>query len=140
MARGVGGDAGGILGLLELIDEHQEAVEFELLIIGHHLAELSTAALSWRDLFVLVRRWQKTPGNAVAAALNSGVEVPSWIEQVLALVYDALQGIAFLLKRGKGQRPKRLQRWWEKRKQQRFGSDPIPMSQFDDWWESTGRK
>ena len=88
---------------------------------------------------MLIRRWQKTPGNAFAAAMNGGTEVPSWGEQVLALVYDAMQGIAFILKRGKGQRPKRLARWWEKRKEHKFGSDPIPLSQFDDWWEAAGR-
>lgn len=139
MARRVVDPAGGIFGLLELVDEHQEAIEFELLIIGRHLNELATPALSWRDLYVLVRRWQRTPGNAFAAAVH-GSEVPSWMEQVLALVVDALQGIAFILKRGKGQRPKRLQRWWEKRKQQRFGREPIALSKFDDWWDSAGKK
>lgn len=139
MARRVRHSAGGIFGLLELVDEHQEAIEFELLIIGRHLNELATPALSWRDLYVLVRRWQRTPGNAFAAAVHGG-EVPSWIEQVLALVVDALHGIAFILKRGKGQRPKRLQRWWEKRKQQRFGREPIALSKFDAWWESAGKK
>jgi hypothetical protein len=87
---------------------------------------------------VLLRRWQKTPANAVAASL-SGAEVPSWSEQVLATLVDQLQAVNFNLRRGKGQRPKRMQRWWEKRKQQRFGRDPIPMSQFDDWWETAGQ-
>lgn len=80
-----------------------------------------------------------TPGNAFAASVH-GNEVPAWSEQVLAIIVDMLNGIAFILKRGKGQRPKRLQRWWEKRKQQRFGRDPIPLSQFDAWWESAGKK
>ncbi len=138
MARRVGGQPGGIRGLLELIDQHREALEFELIREGLRLRDLPSEAFDWRDLYVLVRRWQKTPGNAFAASVNDGVEVPSWGEQVLALAYDALQGIAFILKRGKGQRPKRLTRWWEKRREQKFGSDPIPLSQFDDWWDSAG--
>ncbi|PRB14463.1 hypothetical protein [Microbacterium sp. MYb62] len=139
MARRVVDRAGGIFGLLDLVDEHQEAIEFELLVIGRRLAELSTAALSWRDLFVLVRRWQKTPGNAFAAVMHGG-EVPSWSEQVLAVIVDMLNGIAFILRKGKGSRPKRLQRWWEKRKQQKFGREPIPLSKFDAWWESASKK
>lgn len=139
MARRIVGRRGGILGLLDLVDEHKEAIEYELLVIGRHLSDLGSPELTWRDLYVLVRRWQMTPGNAFAAAVH-GSEVPSWTEQVLAVVVDLLNGIAFILKRGKGQRPKRLPRWWEKRKQQRFGRDPIPLSRFDDWWESASRK
>ena len=139
MARRVVDRAGGIFGLLDLVDEHREAIEYELLVIGRRLDELSTAALSWRDLFVLVRRWQMTPGNAFAASVH-GAEVPAWSEQVLAVIVDMLNGIAFILKRGKGSRPKRLQRWWEKRKQQKFGREPIPLSQFDAWWESASKK
>lgn len=80
-----------------------------------------------------------TPGNAFAAAVH-GKEIPSWSEQLLPMIYDALQAVAFILKRGKGQRPKRLQRWWEKQKQQRLGSGAIPMSEFDSWWESAAKK
>lgn len=139
MAEGLDREAGGIFGLLDLVDEHREAIEYELLLIGRHLDELGTPALSWRDLFVLVRRWQKTPGNAFAAAMH-GSEVPAWSEQVLAIIVDLLNGIAFILRKGKGSRPKRLTRWWEKRKQQKFGREPIPLSKFDDWWESASKK
>lgn len=141
MAEGLHGQAGGIVGLLELIDEHQEAVEFELLLIGRHLDELGTPALSWRDFLVLVRRWQKMPGNALAAAVH-GVEVPSWGEQVMATMVDLLQAIAWKLPRPKraAGKPKRFARWWEKRKQQKFGRDPIPMSTFDDWWDTAGKQ
>jgi hypothetical protein len=139
VAEGLRCEAGGIFGLLDLVDEHREAIEFELIQIGRDLDQLGTPALSWRDLYVLVRRWQKTPGNAFAESVH-GHAVPSWSEQVLALIVDALHGIAFILKRGKGQRPKRLQRWWEKRRVQRFGREPIALSQFDAWWRSAGKK
>lgn len=139
MAHGIERDAGGILGLLELVEEHQEAVEFELIAAGLRWRDIGSDAFTWRDLFVLVRRWQKLPGNALGAAVH-GHEVPSWVEQVLAVLVDQVQATNFLLRRGKGARPKRLARWWEKRKQQKFGRDPIPISQFDDWWESAGKR
>ncbi|PRB08618.1 hypothetical protein CQ047_12115 [Microbacterium sp. MYb72] len=59
---------------------------------------------------------------------------------MLAVLVDQVQATNFLLRRGKGARPKRLTRWWEKRKQQKFGRDPIPISQFNDWWESAGKR
>lgn len=55
------------------------------------------------------------------------------------MIADLIQGTNYLLRKGKGQRPKRLQRWWEKR-QRKLGRDPIPISQFDDWWEAAGRR
>ncbi|QTV79488.1 hypothetical protein [Microbacterium sp. NIBRBAC000506063] len=107
-------------------------------MIGRHLDELGTPALSWRDLFVLVRRWQKVPGNAFAESWR-GAALPSWSEQVLAVIVDLLQAVSFKLSRGKGSKPRRFERWWERVKK-RFGRDPIPMSQFDDWWEAAGRR
>lgn len=137
MAEGLPREPGGIFGLLDLVDEHREAIEFELALIGRDLDALGTPGLSWRALYVLVRRWQKLPGNAFAESVH-GTPVPSWTEQVLAVIVDQLQAANFRLGRGKGSKPKRFERWWEKVKK-RFGRDPIPMSKFDDWWESAGR-
>jgi len=48
-------DAGGTFGLLTLLDEHQEAVEYDLLPFGLRIDDLGTEALTWRDLLVIVR-------------------------------------------------------------------------------------
>lgn len=135
MERHLRGCLGGIFGLLDLIDEHREALEYELLMAHYRIADLGSGLLTWRDLFVLVRRWQKIPGNALAASVY-GAEVPAWTEQVLATVVDQLQSVNFNLRKGKGQRPKPFERWWNKKKTQKFGSNPVPISQFDAWWDS----
>jgi len=101
----------------------------------YRISDLGSGLLTWRDLFVLVRRWQKLPGNAVAAAVH-GSEVPSFDQQVLAVVVDQLAVANWQRKGGKGGKPKRMQRWWEKQKARKFGSDPVPISGFASWWDS----
>ena len=44
-----------MIGLLDLIEEHGEAVEYDLIDAGLRLRWLGTEALSWRDLLVRVR-------------------------------------------------------------------------------------
>lgn len=53
--------------LLALLDEHQEAVEYELIALGLRLHWLG-ADLTWRDLLVVVR--QSPPGNAIARSID----------------------------------------------------------------------
>lgn len=72
MAGGVRCDAGGIGGLVRLLREHGEAVEYDLIRLGLRLAWLGTSALSWRDLLVIVRQcgpdtalWRADPQRAV---------------------------------------------------------------------------
>lgn len=92
--------------------------------------------LSWRDLQVLVDRWQTLPGTATCAAVQ-GKE--HWIQTdvLLAELVD-------LIASGNWQRggnkhapkPKRFPRPWEKANAQKLGADPIPISEFDNWWNS----
>lgn len=53
MAGGVDGHGGGIVGLVELLNSHGEAIEYELLTIGKHIDQLGTRRLTWRDLKVV---------------------------------------------------------------------------------------
>lgn len=48
------------------MNEHGEAIEYELLTIGRNLADLGTRALSWRDLKVVVNN--APPGGALHRA------------------------------------------------------------------------
>ncbi|MBP2211082.1 hypothetical protein JOJ87_001426 [Rhodococcus ruber] len=68
MGRELGSRPGGILGLLALLEEHSEAVEYDLIRMGLRLDWLGTDDLTWRDLHVLVR--QSGPDSALVRALN----------------------------------------------------------------------
>lgn len=140
MAEGLEGHGGGIVGLLELIDQHQEAVEYELLVAGYRLDDLGTPALSWRDLLVLMHRWLSLPHNAVAEAVDGHTR---WTvaEQLLAVIVDVLEWANWQrLGKRSAPKPKRVPRPWEKSASKKYGKDPIPASQFDAWWESRSSK
>src|SRR5699024_12634193 len=48
--------AGGILSLLSLVDEHSEALEFDLIRLGLRLRDCPSPEFNWRDLWVVCRR------------------------------------------------------------------------------------
>lgn len=53
---------------------------------------------------------------------------------LLALAVDALHDANYQRGGNKGSRPERVQRPQEKRSHS-FGSDPIPIGDFNDWWD-----
>lgn len=139
MAGGVGDHPGGILALCRLIERHGEALEFDLLTAGWSLDDLGVT-LSWRDLQVLVRRWQVLPGSALCASVQ-GVEHWPITDQLLAEILDTLNTANWQrIGKSYAPRPKRFPRPWEKAKVRRFGSGPIPLSKFNDWWDGVGTR
>jgi hypothetical protein len=68
MAGSIDGVRGGIIGLVQLLNEHGEAIEYELLTIGKHISDLGTKRLSWRDLKVVVT--QSPPRGALHRSID----------------------------------------------------------------------
>lgn len=139
MAGRFGHLSGGILGLYGFITEHREAVEYDLLTHGgFRLEDAGTPALSWRELHILVARWLKLHATATFESVN-GI-VWSTEAQLTAMLID-LTASANWQRGGKSTapKPKPLPRPWLKAKAQTFGRDPIPISQFDDWWDKAGK-
>ena len=132
MAGGVQDQHGGILGLLTLIDEHGEAIEYDLISLGLRLRDLGTDKLSWRDLAVIARQLPRE--SALARAMVE--ESSQWgvTEHLLALVVDVLAVANWQRGGGKGSRPKPLPRPGAQSSGKKFGSDPIPAKDFDAWW------
>lgn len=132
MGRGVAGGPGGIFGLCAELDEHAEAIEYDLIALGLRLDDLGTPALSWRDLLVVLRN--APPGSAYARALGEDTQ---WTltDHLLAAVIDSLE-TANWQRQGKphAPRPARVPRPGTKAATTTFGHDPIPISQFDAWW------
>lgn len=73
-----------MIGLLDLLEEHGEAVEYDLITAGLRLRWLGTEALSWRDLLVRVRMSSKdsalyrsvhpNPDHTIELELLRGIE------------------------------------------------------------------
>lgn len=137
MAGSVEHQRGGILSLCRLIERYGEAIEFDLLNSGWTLDELGER-LSWRDLLVLIQRWQQVADTALAEAIHGKV----WkvTDQLLAEVIDVLN-VANWQRAGKksAPRPKRFPRPWEKPRGRKLGADPVPISKFNDWWEARSK-
>lgn len=55
MARALGDQPGGILSLDALIEEHSEAIEYDLITHGLRLRQLGEQSLSWVDLKAIVK-------------------------------------------------------------------------------------
>lgn len=55
MAHPLGSQPGGILSLDALVDEHSEAIEFDLITLGLRLRQLGTDVLGWSDLKAIVK-------------------------------------------------------------------------------------
>lgn len=135
MDQGVVGDAGGILSLCRLLDEHGEAIEYDLIQFGLRLEWLGTPALSWRDLLVIVRG--RGPQSRLSFAMDGEQVLWTQTDYLLAAVIDVLQE-ANWQRAGKpnAPRPKRVARPGVKDDEgtKKYGRDPIPISEFNDWW------
>jgi hypothetical protein len=130
--------SGGILGLYsEVLSDPRlrKAVQYDLLIRGYTLDDLGTEALSWYDLLVMLQYMQQDHSSALATEIHGA----HWSvdAQLLAVVSDAL-AIANWQRAGRkhAPRPKPIQRPWDKPKTQSLGRDAIPISKFEDWWDS----
>ena len=89
MERGVGYLAGEIAALAELVEEHGEALEFDLLALGYRLRWLDspTRDFNWRDLWVLARHLDSKSALHIAMF---GHEESEWSLEahLLALIVD----------------------------------------------------
>ncbi|QGJ97154.1 tail assembly chaperone [Arthrobacter phage Maria1952] len=123
---------GGISALLELLREHRGAIEYTLLTMGMDLDQLG-AGLDWRQLWQIIA--YSPLGSALGKSLHG--EAAEWTvtDHLLAIVVDVLQDANWQRGGGKGAQPARIKRPGVKDKNtQSFGSEPIKISEFDNWW------
>lgn len=86
----VGVSLAEVSGLIELVGESSEAVEYECIRAGVRLRDLGTDRLSWRDLWVIVRC--APAGSPLAADIDPRA---AWTTQdhLTALVFDAVRSL-----------------------------------------------
>lgn len=131
MAVGCWREYGGIWGLCDLIDEHAEAVEYDLIRHGERLRNLG-GSLSWRDLKVILER-QEPRESALWRENQPDVE---WglQEHLLAMNADMLR-MLFWAKTKDGSknrnRPKPIER--PGARPERLGRKPLPLDEMDVW-------
>lgn len=122
---------GELLGLLDLLDEHAEAVTYDLLTLGLRLRDLGTDALTWAELLAVARH--APPGSAVRRATDP--------DHIWGLPEQLLAGVVDLLAVGNWQRgqmprrdyPKPIPRPGVEPESTTYGSQPLPMDEMADW-------
>ena len=136
--------AGGIAGLARLIDNHGEALEYDLLTrTGHEIDDVGRT-LSWGALYAFVRNLG--PDSALAREMYP--EEARWATRtktnaILADIYDAImmQTMTMIaLRTGKQPKgPKWYPRPGDKDKQKdnekHFGSEALPADELHEWFK-----
>lgn len=141
MAEGLGRDVGGIAGLLALIDEHGEAIEFDLWQLSNprRLEWLGTERLEWRDLRIIVEHLPRT--SALGRATLGKDAKWGFSEQLAATQIDALNMLIWMNSedgRKNRRRPKPIPRPGIDTGEQNVGRDPLPVDEMASWlgWET----
>ena len=133
MAEGLRCCGGGIFGLLELIEEYPEEVEYDLISHGLRLRQLGTEQLSWRDLLVIVR--QQPRDSALIRAQDPDTAHWGMTEHLLAIVADAAR--LGVWQRGGGKksdRPKPIPRPGSETEQKKVHKgDVMPVDEMAAW-------
>ena len=132
MAGGLRDHGGGIQGLVQLLDEHGEAIEFDLLAVGLRLDDLGTERLTWRDLLVVVR--QSPLGSALDRSQHGEDSQWTLANQLGAIIADRLDILIWQNGGGKGDQPEPILRPGVTPRGRTFGRGALPMSKFNDWW------
>jgi hypothetical protein len=125
---------GGILGLCRLILEHDSAVRYELLKVGRSLDDLHEGTLGWPDLLAVVRAAEA--GSPLAIATGGERARYPLRDYLLAHAVNALRQANWQRIGDKHiPQPTLIELpGMESTDTRRFGSDPLPMSEFNEWW------
>jgi hypothetical protein len=142
---------GGIAGLAELIADHGGALEYDLLTKAHMTLDDLGGALPARALLSFVRHLDHTSALWRATRDDSDEWVP-WLDgtmvaPMLANLVDVTNfarweyALSCTKKgRSKPRKPRRIDVPWRRDRsgERHIGSDPIPIAEFEEWWESKG--
>lgn len=139
MAGGLRDDRGGIAGLARELDAHGGAIEYDLMTrVGMTLDDVP-ARLSWRALGVFVRHLDVTSAYVREVEPEASRWVaPESLRPMLADMYDLMASINYNLvaanSRHRPRKPKPYPRPGRRDKETVIGRDPIPIRDFDEWW------
>lgn len=105
--------------------------------MGRSLDWLGTPLLSWLDVATVIRGATRT--SAIGRDTLGEESAWSVTDHLLALVIDATQQTNYLMQKQLNPKsfvpvPRPVSRPGVKEKGTRLGSDPIPISQFEEWW------
>lgn len=147
MERCIAGDAGGIISLAKLITEHGRALNYDLMTrVGSSLYSVP-GNLNWADLRDFVTYLDA--GSALASEVSpesagwqGDEKVPMLLAHIADLLANFSYGYSITHMKKTAQRPKPPQPIPRpgvaepKSSTKRFGEGAIPVSEFDEWWNT----
>lgn len=138
------GHAGGIAWLAALVDEHGPAIDYDLMTMTRYTIRDIGGALPWGALLHFIQYLPRD--SALSMELVPKDDEELWAEgrasaAILADIYDLIAALnANVCARGSGHRPRtpsQYPRPWRKGNGTKvIGKDPIPVSDFEAWWNS----
>lgn len=139
MGEGVGDVRPGTLGLLDLLDEYWEPLDYELLRLGLDINQAGTSTLDWRRLRAVIT--YLPPDSALAKAMIGPTANWSPADYMLAAAVDALNLANWQRTGKKHNRPKPLPRPADPRGNQtgRFGAVSLPLGKARAIFERSNR-
>lgn len=124
-----------ILGLLNLVEKHEEAIAYDCITLGLRLRNIGTEDFTWGDLLAIVR--QSPRSSALFRAQYPDESVWGHQEQLLALIADNLAAANWQRAQGKKQDyPKPIPRPGVEQ-DNKFGSEALTIDEMASWlgWE-----
>lgn len=121
-----------ILGLLDLLDQYEEAVSYDCISLGLRLRNVGTEDFTWGDLLAIVQ--QSPRSSALFRAMHPEEAEWGMQEQLLALVADYLA--AGNWQRGQGSKknyPKPIPRPGVTSPDKKFGQEAVSMEEMKAW-------
>lgn len=141
MAAGRRDLSGGIFGLVSVIEEHESAIEYDLLTkTRYSLADVGES-LSYKRLLAFIKH---LPSDS-ALFREMEPDTAPWMTgektaALLADMYDLIESFKATFVNSKSKRKLRSltpypRPWLENKGVKKVGKDPIPISEFESWWE-----
>ena len=140
------GHVGGILSLADFANEHGDALEYDLMTRTRYSVSDVGSALSVSRACAFARQAVLDPSTAIHRSVMG--EHARWTDgqivgQIVADIFDQISmlryDIASIVSK-KGARPRFPDPYPRPGSKKRggivYGSDPIPTSEFHDWWDS----
>lgn len=93
MAERLGSHGGGITGLIDLIDGHGAALEYDLIKLGLRLRDCPSEHFDWRDLLVIVRH--SNDRSALWQSQNPKYTGWTLTDRLLAIIANALRWLVW---------------------------------------------
>ena len=125
------------MSLTKFIDEHGEALTYDLMTRTHYTIDDIGGALSWRSLYSFIKFLGTDSALARDLDKSTGWETTIKTNAILADIYDLLQVINDNLVKVGGGKTKKINPYprpgGDEDKKRKIGKDAVPVTDLREW-------